>query len=171
VVSFPLNGWGAPGTAAYQTYEYQNRLMAFSLLLMAAGWLGLARSSPGGYGRWGAWLALVGAILMITGNAAEFWLYSDLSYDCCNMRHIAWETFLTGLFITVIGATVSGLAFQRTRSMPPWVRIMLILALPLVVTSFMLSPFLGPAVLAVILGSLLLSVRLPQSLDKHAQDV
>jgi len=38
MIAFARTGWGTPGTAAYETYELLNRLTAFSLLLMAAGW-------------------------------------------------------------------------------------------------------------------------------------
>jgi hypothetical protein len=148
---------GGPGTVAYRTYELLNRLMAILLLFMSAGWVGLAFKSPAGYGRWGGWLAVVGAIFVITGNGAEFWLFSDLTYDCCNMRHTAWGTFLLGLLLTAAGATLSGLAFQRTHRWPRWITILLILALPLVILSFIVSPFLGPVVLALALGWVLVT--------------
>jgi hypothetical protein len=157
MIAFALTGWGAPGTAAYRTYELLNRLMAFTLLMMAAGWLGLVLRIPGGYGRWGAWLAFIGAILLIIGNAAEFWLFSDLSYDCCNVRHVAWSTFLFGLLVTAIGATLSGAAFRRTHHEPRWGGIFLILAVPLFILGFGFAPFLGPAVLALALGWLLVT--------------
>jgi hypothetical protein len=168
MIAFAITGWGGPGTVAYRTYELLNRLMAISLLFMSAGWVGLAFKSPAGYGRWGGWLAVVGAILVITGNGAEFWLFSDLTYDCCNMRHTAWGTFLLGLLLTAAGATLSGLAFQRTHRWPRWITILLILALPLVILSFIVSPFLGPVVLALALGWVL--VTSPSSKSQLQQD-
>lgn len=77
ITALTLTGWGTPGTAAYQTYELLNRLMAFSLLLMMAGWMGLFLVMPRGYGRWAVLLALAGATFMVIGNAAEFWLFSE----------------------------------------------------------------------------------------------
>ena len=178
MIAFALTGWGAPGTAAYRTYELLNRLMAIALLLMAGGWLGLvlrlatidrrsgqALKSPGGYGRWGAWLALLGAVGMVLGNAAEFWLFSNLSYDCCNVRHTAWGTFLLGLLVTAIGATVSGAALLRTQDGPRWSGVILALALPLFLLGFGVAPFLGPAVLALGLGWLL--VTSPGPFHRH----
>jgi hypothetical protein len=161
MIAFASTGWGAPGTTAYRTYELLNRLMAFSLLLMTAGWLGLVARIPGGYGRWGGWLAVIGAILLFTGNAAEFWLFSGLSYDCCNVRHVAWSTFLFGLLVTAIGATLSGAAFLRTHHEPRWGGIFLILAVPLFILGFGVAPFLGPAVLALAVGWLLVATPSP----------
>lgn len=161
ITALTLTGWGTPGTAAYQTYELLNRLMAFSLLLMMAGWMGLFLVMPRGYGRWAVLLALAGATFMVIGNAAEFWLFSDLSYDCCNVRHAAWSTFLLGLLATVIGATVSGLAVRRAHNWPQWRGLLLMLALPLGILGFGITPFLGPAVLALALGWLLLTRTSP----------
>jgi len=153
MVAFASTGWGKPGTAAYQTYETLNRLTAFALLLMVPGWLGLFLALPRGYGRWGALAALVGALLMVAGNAAEFWLYSDLSYECCNARHTAFGTFSLGSLVTDVGAMVAGIAMRRGGSGPRWLAALLILALPLDVAGFfLLSPFAAAAVLALALG-------------------
>lgn len=50
LITFYQTGWGAPGTAVYQTYELLNRLMAVALLFMAVGWVGVWRLLMG-YGR------------------------------------------------------------------------------------------------------------------------
>jgi hypothetical protein len=153
MVAFASTGWGEPGTTAYQTYETLNRLMACSLLLMVPGWLGLFLALPRGYGRWGALGAVVGALLMVAGNAAEFWLYAELSYTCCNDRHIAFTTFLLGSLVTGLGAMVAGMAMVRRGSGPRWLATLLILALPLNVAGFfLLSPFAAAPVLAIALG-------------------
>lgn len=73
--------WVVPlATAAYQTYEFLNRSNAIVILFMAAGWLG-AFLLLEGFGRWAALVALIGTLLYTFGTAAEFWLYSDLSYN------------------------------------------------------------------------------------------
>jgi hypothetical protein len=159
MIAFAITGWGAPGTAAYRTYELLNRLMAISLLLMAAGWLGLAFRIPAGYGRWGAWLALLASLVMVAGNAAEFYLFSDQPYgNFSNQRNISWTAFSLGSLVLDIGATIVGVAMWRRRLWPRWSGMLLMLALPLdILAFFILSPFLGPAVLALAVGRLLFS--------------
>lgn len=153
MVAFAVSGWGEPGTAAYQTYETLNRLTAFALLLMVPGWIGLFLALPRGYGRWGALAALVGALLMVAGSAAEFWLFSDLSYECCNARHTAFGSFSLGSLVTDLGALVAGIAMMRRGSGPRWLAALLILALPLDVAGFfLLSPFAAATALALALG-------------------
>jgi hypothetical protein len=97
--------------------------------------------------------------LTIIGNASEFWLFSDLSYDGFNMRHVAWTTFLVGLLLLAIGATITGIAFRRNQLWPDWLAVLLMAALPLTVIVSMVSPFMGPAVLAIALGWVLLNGR------------
>jgi hypothetical protein len=157
MLAFALTGWGAPGTAAYRAYELLNRLMAFTLLLMAAGWLGLVLRIPGGYGRWGAWLALFAALVMVAGNAAEFYLFTDQPYgNISNQRSASWTAFSLGSLVLAVGATIAGLAIWRRRLWPRWSGLLLMVALPLdILAFFFASPFLEPAVLALALGWLL----------------
>ena len=156
MIAFAMTSWGAPGTAAYRTYELLNRLMAISLLLMAAGWLGLAFRIPAGYGRWGAWLALLASLVVVAGNAAEFYLFSDQPYGFNNQRNAAWTAFSLGSLVLDIGATILGVAIWRRRLWPRWSGTLLMLSLPLdILAFFILSPFLGPAVLALVVGWLL----------------
>jgi uncharacterized membrane protein (DUF2068 family) len=55
------------------------------------------------------------------------------------------------------GATLAGVALWRTRTWPRWIAALLCLALPLdVIAFFTFSPFLGPAVLAIALGWMLI---------------
>ncbi|MCI0397039.1 MAG: hypothetical protein L0332_05520 [Chloroflexi bacterium] len=157
MVALALTGWGEPGTAAYQTYETLNRLMIISLLLMAAGWIGLLLLWPGGYGREGALLALSGAILMVIGHAAEFWLFSGQPYGATgNLGNGAWVAFSLGSPVMSLGATVAGLAIWRSSLWARWSGLLLLLALPLdLVAFFTVSPSLSPAVMALALGWLL----------------
>ena len=158
-IGFAITGWGEPGTAAYQRYELLNRVTAVSLLLMLAGWAGMALLWRKEDGYWRLWLPLVGSILMIIGNATEFWLFSDLSYEGFNMRHVAWTTFLVGLLLLAIGATVTGIALRHNQLWPHWLAVLLMAALPLTVVVSVASPFLGPAVLASALGWVLINGR------------
>lgn len=161
IIAFYQNGWGAPGTAVYQRYESLNRLMACSLLLMSAGWLGMVLCLPKGYGRWASVLALVGSLIMVAGTAAEFWLFSDLPYSQgSNLRNAAWSTFGIGSLILDVGATILGVAIWRTRTWPRWSAFVLMLALPIDFAAFFLlgSPFLGATILAFVVGFLLLFV-------------
>ena len=161
IIAFAQTGWGAPGSTVYQTYELLNRLMAFSLLLMSAGWLGVLLWSKG-YGRWASLLALVGSLIMVAGTAAEFWLFSDLPYSSgSNLRNAAWSTFGIGTLVLDIGATILGIAIWRSRYWPRWSGFILMLAFPIDFVAFFLlgSPFLGATVLAFVVGSLLLVAR------------
>jgi hypothetical protein len=138
MVAFALSGWGEPGTSAYQAYEPLNRLMAFSLLMMAAGWLVLALKTPNGYGLWGAWLALLAALVMVTGNAAEFYLFTDQPYgDYSNLRTISWMAFSLGSLALDIGASIVGVAVWRRRFWPRWGGMLLMLALPIDTLAFL----------------------------------
>ena len=161
IIAFAQNGWGAPGTAVYQRYEWLNRLMALSLLLMSTGWLGMVLWQPKGYGRGASVLALIGSLIMVVGTAAEFWLFSDLPYSRgTNLRNVAFAAFGMGGFVLDVGATILGVAIWRTRSWPPLSALVLMLALPIDFAAFFLlgSPFLGATVLAFVLGFLLLFV-------------
>ena len=157
MLAFTATGFGEPGTAAYETYEQLNRLMAVSLLLMTAGWLGAWRAWPGGPGRWAAAVAFVGSLVVVAGNAAEFWLFSDLPYAVAgNGRDLSWMAFSIGSLVMDIGATLLGVAAWRSRFWPRWSAALLMAALPLdMVAFFTVSPFLAPAVLAVAIGYLL----------------
>ena len=161
IIGFIQTGWGVPGTPTYQSYELLNRLMAFSLLLMAAGWLGVVLLCVHGNSRWGAILAFVGSIIMVAGTAAEFWLFSDLPYSQgSNLRNAAWSTFGLGSLLLDVGVMILGIAIWRSRLGSRWRSVVLLLALPMDFAAFYLlgSPFLGAAILAFVVGSLLLYV-------------
>jgi hypothetical protein len=156
LIAFFIIDGGAVGTAAYQTYELLNRLMAVALLFMAAGWVGVWQV-VGGYGRWAARLALIGILIMALGTAAEFWLYSDLSYNGDNMRQVAYSTTSLGGWLHNLGATAVGIFIWRTRIWPRWRAVILLLALPIDIAAFfwLNSPFTAATVLALIVGSAL----------------
>lgn len=159
--AFASTGWGEPGTAAYSTYEQLNRITGVALLLMAGGWLGLARVTPKGYGRVAAWVAFIASIAMVIGTAAEFWLFTDLPYgDPTNARSLSWSAYSFGSLVQVIGATVLGIYAWRTNIWPKFSAFVLVMAVPIAVFTFVfLSPFFGPSVLAMIAGWLAWSSR------------
>ena len=154
MIALMVTGYGEPGTVAYETYERLNRLMAVSLLLMSAGWLGARLAWPAGPGRWAAALAFMGSLVVAGGNAAEFWLFSELPYGVAgNGRDLSWIAFSIGNLVMDIGATLLGIAAWRSRFWPRWSAVLLMAALPLDVLSFFtVSPFLLPAILAVAIG-------------------
>lgn len=157
IIAFMVTGFGEPGTALYETYEQLNRLMAVLLLLMSAGWLGAWRAWPVGPGHWAASVALIGSLIMVASNAAEFWLFSDLPYGVAgNGRDLSWMAFSIGSLVMDLGATLLGVAAWRSGRWPRWMAVFLMLALPLDVLSFFtVSPFLASAILAVAIGYLL----------------
>jgi hypothetical protein len=162
IIAFSQTMWGAPGTAAYQSYELLNRLMAAALLLMAAGWLGVFLVWPQGLGRWAALLAFAGSLIMAAGTAAEFWLFSDQAYGQAGaLRNAAWSAFGVGSLLLDIGATVLGVAAWRSQLWPRWVAVILIGALPIDLAAFLLlgSPFLAAALLALVIGLQLVNMH------------
>lgn len=159
VFVFAENDFGYPGTAAYRTYEALNRLIALPLLLMACGWLGLALTLSSGYGRNGARLAFAAAVIMAAGTAAEFWLFSDQPYGIwTNGRMASFMAFLIASLSLYICATLVGIHLWRSTSVPRPATAILMTTIPLyIATVFTLnSNFLIPAVLALVVGWLLL---------------
>lgn len=159
VAFFATNEFNYPGTAAYRTYETLNRLIALPLLLMACGWLGLALCLPPGMGQKGGWLAFIAAILMAAGTAAEFWLFSDQPYGVwTNGRMVSFMAFSIASLILYICATVIGVYLWRAESGPRPAAAILMGAIPLyIVVIFTLnSIFLIPALLALVVGWVLL---------------
>lgn len=156
LVAFSMIEGGSVGTAAYQTYELLNRLMAVALLFMAAGWLGVGQIVKG-YGRWAARSAFIGVLIMVLGTAAEFWLYSDLPYSGESMRQVAYSTASIGGWLHDLGSIALGIFIWRTRIWPRWRAVILLLALPIDIAAFfwLNSPFTAATVLALIVGSAL----------------
>lgn len=160
VVFFAANDFGYPGTAAYRVYETLNRLIALPLLLIACGWLGLALALPSGYGRISAWLAFVAAVVMVAGTAAEFWLFSDQPYGVwTNGRMASFMSFFIASLILYICATLVGVHLWRAKSGPRPAAAILMASIPLYIAVVFTinSNFLIPALLALVVGMVLLS--------------
>ena len=151
--------WGPPGTTRYLSYEAANRLWALAFAGMLCGLVGfgtrfpLAHSRPG---RVAQRLAVAGLLVMIAGNIAEFWLFSQQAYGELNGRNLAWLGVLLGWLATLSGLLLTGLAIWRERFLPYWIGALLILALPatlLIIFSSAISLMGWPLILAVLLVS------------------
>lgn len=158
LIAFYMIDGGAVGTAAYQTYELLNRLMAVALLFMAMGWLGVWRVTSRN-GHWAALIAFIGITIISVGTAAEFWLYSDLPYAGQNMRQVAFTAVSIGGWLLIIGATTLGISIWRSHIWPRWSAILFILTFPIELAAFFWldSPFATAVLFALALAWLLLN--------------
>jgi hypothetical protein len=75
------------------------------------------------------------------------------------MRHTAYTTASIGGLIQDVGAMAAGLTVLRSGIWPRWVAILLLLSLPLDFLAFITigSPFLVSAVLALVIGWILVT--------------
>ena len=127
--------WGPPGSARYLGYEAVNRLWSLGFAGMLCGYAGLYQryalrgSRPG---RVGFRLAAIGLVLMMAGNVAEFWLFSEQAYGEINGRNLAWIGVLLGMLAALIGAGLMGAAGlrQRQQLLPRWSALLFLSALP-----------------------------------------
>jgi len=113
--------WGAPGTEAYRIYEARNRLLPVSMMLIAIGLVAVylpLRTVLGSLGRLGFVVSLIGVALMLAGNIAEFWLFSDQPYGQVNPRAMAWSSFLFGALLLVVGLTIFVVSVARRKQVP-----------------------------------------------------
>jgi hypothetical protein len=126
--------FGYPGSLAYVYYQWYNRLWSPVLLLMACGFLAFYRTyrqQETAVTRWMFTAVFLGLALMIVGNTAEFWFFTDQPYGELNARSFAWMTVLLGALILLAGALVLGVAWLRSRQLPVWASGLFIAALPL----------------------------------------
>jgi hypothetical protein len=114
-------GWGEPGSAAYQRYEFINRLLPLALLPVVVGLVGLhvvQRRSYGWLGTAGFVAILVGFALMLVGSVGEFWMFTEQGYALPNLRDASWTLFLLGHPILAIGTVLFGIATARAKVLP-----------------------------------------------------
>jgi len=149
--------WGASGTSQYIAYQNYNRLWSPILLLMLLGFVGLYRHYPfhaSRIGQIGLGLIIFGFVLMMAGNIAEFWIFTDVHYGAgLNPRNLSWYTFLFGWLFTLVGALFWGIHSIRTHILPQWAGSLLILTLPLTIASIVLffsQSILLPTAVAVV---------------------
>ena len=154
--------WGAPGTPQYDSYELANRLLSGPIVLMAVGIGGvyvgyhaqLRRLSTAGL-----CITLLGFVLMVVGNVAEFVVFTSQPYVAgVNGRNVAWMTFVFGILMVGIGGMVLGTTTWRTHVLPGWMGLLLALYLPLSIVAFALGYLvLGLCVVALGVGWILLA--------------
>ncbi len=151
--------WGAPGTLQYIAYQNYNRLWSPTLLLMLLGFVGLYRRYPfrvGRLGQIGLGLIVLGFVLMMAGNIAEFWIFTDARYEFgLNPRNVSWFTFLFGWLFTLVGSLQWGIHSNRTHILPQWAGSLLILTLPLSIALLFAQSILLPTAATVVVLSIL----------------
>ncbi len=130
--------WGTPGTAAYRTYEIFNRLMALPLACIGMGIVGMylqQRRQLRVFGTVSFMVVLTGIALMLVGNIAEFWLFTDSPYAEGSPRNLAWAIFLVGVLLTVMGSVFIGLATWCAKVFPRWSAVIFPITLPFGIAS------------------------------------
>ncbi len=152
-------GWGEPGSAAYERYEFFNRLLPLAVLPVLAGFAGLHAAQRRSYGLLGATgfaCALAGFVLMTAGSVGEFWVFSDQPYDGAGFRRGAsWVLFLLGHPPLAVGTVLFGVATIHAGVFPREIAVMFAVLGALVVVPFIGSVFF--AIPFVWLGYLLYS--------------
>ena len=144
VVSIIIVGdtYGLPGSAAYQTYESFNRIMAVLILLescvIAAFYMQrhhLMRTIEKAliYTTFIAWLG------MAVGTAAEFLLFSDQPYGVENVRSFAFSTFSFSSLIVGLSLLILGLRYIRNSQFPRYYVVFFLLYLPIDIAIFFLD--------------------------------
>ncbi len=152
--------FGLPGSEKYRIYETFNRAMGFFLLLQVCSLISFSmhyRSRIGRIANLALYVAVVGWLGMAAGTAAEFLLYSDLSYGEQNMRQVAFGVFsLSGLLVGV-GLLVLGVDLFRSRFLPRGISIAIMAYLAFdILFFFTVGIFLAPALWAILIGVLAL---------------
>ncbi len=102
-------------------YQAYNRLMPVVLVLLAVGLLAFhtaQEGSQGLVGTAGLVVALAGLVVMIGGNVAEFWAFSEEDYGPSTLRDSAWMAFGLGMLAFYIGTVLFGIGTLRTGTLP-----------------------------------------------------
>ncbi len=168
--------FGLPGSEKYRIYETFNRAMGFFLLLQVCSLIAFSMAYSrrlGWLGKIGLVAAILGWIGMAAGTAAEFWLYSDLSYGEQNMRQVAFGVFsLSGLLVWV-GLLFLGVDLFRSRFLPRGISIAIMAYLAFdILFFFTVGIFLAPALWAILIGALALRGQgdmQPGGLSEHLE--
>ena len=116
-----FGGWSVPGSVAYDSYEFFNRLLPFVLLPVVVGFVGLHVVQKSTYGGWGMAsfvTVLVGFLLVVAGSVGEFWFFSDQPYGMPNGREASWTLFLLGHPVLGLGMLLFGIATVQAKVFP-----------------------------------------------------
>ena len=123
-------------------YQAYNRLMPVVLVLLAVGLFAFhtaQEGSQGLVGTAGLVVALAGLAVMIGGNVAEFWAFSEEAYGPSTLRDSAWMLFGVGMAAFYVGTVLFGIGTLRARALPRLGALLLLIWLPL---GFMVSALL-----------------------------
>ncbi len=135
IVSWTSNAFTADGTRAVMGLSERGwrTLLNPALLFLIAGFAGLqARQRSRGIAqKIGFITGVVGLVLMIVGNVAEFWVLEPAD-------HRGWLVFLMGVVILGIGSLLSGLTALRVGISPRLGTWLLILWFPVGVIGLLL---------------------------------
>lgn len=96
------------------------KLFPSAPLLILIGLIGLyilIRQRSGWLEKFGLWVAVLGAMLVIAGDVGKFYLMLDNTYI---MSAPAYWTFRAGLEVMAAGAVVLGAGAGRNRTLPVW---------------------------------------------------
>ena len=124
-------GGSLVGGEGYQAY---NRLMPLVLVLLAVGMLAFHAVQEGRHGPVGTAglvVALVGLAVMIAGNVAEFWAFSEEAYGPSTLRDNAWMLFGLGMVAFYVGTVLFGIGTLRARALPRLGALLLLVWFPL----------------------------------------
>jgi hypothetical protein len=108
---------------------------------------------------------LLGLSLMVLGNVAEFWVFTDVPYSGgrgFNIRDAAWTTFLLGSLLAIIGSTAFGLLSLVKEGPLRWLAIAFALEMPATVVFSAISFSFA----SIPLGVLSIVACVPQFLHK-----
>jgi hypothetical protein len=159
LIAVMAGGWGPPGSAEYDRYEMNSQLWVFAFALMASGYIGLfLRYRIGAVtalGRIAIALIVLGFVLMMAGNVAEFRYFSHLPYEANNARMWAWVVFLLGLLLVLAGSLLLGLWARRHELLPRWAVWTFLLALPATFVAGAMSLYPIPLCLATLAAGIL----------------
>ena len=115
-------------------YEAYNRLMPAVLILLAVGLLAFYAAqnarSRGWVGRAGLVVALGGFLVMIVGNVAEFWVFTEEAYGPNSLRNSAWMAFGLGLLTVYVGTVLFGIGALRAGKLPRLGALLLVIWFP-----------------------------------------
>ncbi len=142
----------------YEGYEAYNRLIPLVLVLLLAGLTGVygqlrrnntlagsagldpvQRRLYGWIGLVGFVLAALGLLVMIAGNVAEFWAFTDDAYGRGTIRDYSWMAFGLGMIVLYGGMVLVAIAALTSRMLSRLAALPLLIWFPV---GFVLSSLL-----------------------------